>query len=65
MSDDIDDMDIIDQMIRDLRALNPMDFREKMQVADRLTKLIGMKSRLGKKGRKGRGFDLHDGERTQ
>ncbi len=60
-----DDIDILDDLIRDLRGQRPRDFDEQMKIKDRLLKAIGMKSRIGKK-RRGKAFDLGIGsERNQ
>jgi hypothetical protein len=67
MSEDIDDDQILEEMIADLRnrlndrnlpAAEQLDFDDRRKLNDQLMKAIGMRR---KKRGKGRGFDLGQG----
>lgn len=56
---EIDDAEILDELIRDLRTRtqSATDFDERTKLTDRLLKALAMKARQ-RKQRKGKGFDL-------
>jgi hypothetical protein len=61
MSDEINEDDVLDEIIRDLKVRlddRELDFEDRMRVNDRLLKAIALKRK--KRGR-GRGFDLGQG----
>ena len=61
MSDEINEDDVLDEIIRDLKVRlddRELDFEDRMRVNDRLLKAIALKRK--KRGR-WRGFDLGQG----
>lgn len=59
----IDDADILDQTIRDLRdALSKQkDFALRLKLTDRLLKALSLKAKV-KQRRRGKGFNLENGQ---